>query len=104
MDMKFGLMVLYFKVNIEMVKSMGEVFLSSQTVRSTKVSSKTTVYLVMGSMNGQMVKYSKDNGSRIGWKARESQNGMMEGSMREIIVMIRRMDLESFSGVMEGNI
>lgn len=58
----------------------------------------------LGNLNGKMGKFILDNGKETSFMGKGCLIGPMAGNIKDILSMVRNLDLESFFGVMEGNI
>lgn len=98
---RHGLMALYMKECIKMVKRKERVTLNGEINLNTKGIFKTIILKGMGNTFGMMVEGLKESGWIIRCMVEGCSNGQTVEYMKVSITKIRSMDLESFLGLME---
>jgi len=104
MGMRYGLMVMFTKVLIRMVKRMVKVYLILETIMSMKASSRITIFMDGVSISGLMVKSIRESGVLIKCMVKGSLFGMMARCMKESMSIIRGMVLANSSGLVVNSI
>lgn len=107
---KCGLIMRCTKASIAMERSMEKVDSNGRITLVTKVSSRITISLAMGSTSGATAESTKEryysilyySGRRIKWRERGSSHGLTDAGTKENTRMTRNKDSVPFTGRMDA--